>query len=230
MLQRLGQVTYRTLQRQFDLDDDALEDLKDQLLFSHPVVDEAGRGLVWTGETAPKPEPASQPAQTAQQPVTLEDQPPQAALPATEPHTPDAERRHLTVMFSDLVDSTKLSGQLDPEDYRDVLRAYQQTWRIGKSKAFYPRLFRSSTPENTLWACPHHLPAAAGRRSGAPRGVAKLCAVWTCRSRWAKLRTHASPGSSASERPVGRSWGGRFHLGFHSAKGQNTPSRRVPRL
>src|SRR2546423_6673538 len=28
-------------------------------------------------------------------------------------------------MFCDLVDSTKLSSQLDPEDYRDVVRAYQ---------------------------------------------------------------------------------------------------------
>jgi class 3 adenylate cyclase len=28
-------------------------------------------------------------------------------------------------MFCDLVDSTKLSGQLDPEEYRDVVRAYQ---------------------------------------------------------------------------------------------------------
>ena len=28
-------------------------------------------------------------------------------------------------MFCDLVDSTRLSGQLDPEDYRDVVRAYQ---------------------------------------------------------------------------------------------------------
>jgi hypothetical protein len=37
MLQRLGQVTYRTLKRQFDHDDEALEDLKDQLLFSHLV-------------------------------------------------------------------------------------------------------------------------------------------------------------------------------------------------
>jgi hypothetical protein len=46
MLQRLGQVTYRTLKRQFNLDDAALEDLKDQLLFSHPVIDQAGRGLV----------------------------------------------------------------------------------------------------------------------------------------------------------------------------------------
>ncbi len=30
-------------------------------------------------------------------------------------------------MFSDLVDATKLSGQLDPEDYREVRRAYQAT-------------------------------------------------------------------------------------------------------
>jgi hypothetical protein len=56
MLRRLGLVTYRTLKRQFDLDDEALEDLKDQLLFSHPVVDQDGRGLVWTGETEPQPE------------------------------------------------------------------------------------------------------------------------------------------------------------------------------
>src|SRR5262249_5743405 len=37
----------------------------------------------------------------------------------------DAERRQLTVMFCDLVDSTKLSSQFDPEEYRDVVRAYQ---------------------------------------------------------------------------------------------------------
>jgi class 3 adenylate cyclase/predicted ATPase len=37
----------------------------------------------------------------------------------------EAERRQLTVMFCDLVGSTKLSQQLDPEDLRDVNRAYQ---------------------------------------------------------------------------------------------------------
>jgi class 3 adenylate cyclase len=42
-------------------------------------------------------------------------------------HDPDAERRQLTVMFCDLVDSTSLSGQLDPEDLRQVVRAYQTT-------------------------------------------------------------------------------------------------------
>jgi class 3 adenylate cyclase len=40
--------------------------------------------------------------------------------------TPGAERRHLTVMLCDLVESTKLASQLDPEDWRDVVRAYQQ--------------------------------------------------------------------------------------------------------
>jgi class 3 adenylate cyclase len=38
----------------------------------------------------------------------------------------DAERRQITIMFCDLVNSAKLSGQLDPEDLRDVIGAYQQ--------------------------------------------------------------------------------------------------------
>lgn len=38
-----------------------------------------------------------------------------------------AERRQITVLFCDLVDSTALAGQLDPEDMREVLRTYQDT-------------------------------------------------------------------------------------------------------
>ncbi|HEX6013294.1 MAG TPA: AAA family ATPase, partial [Geminicoccaceae bacterium] len=41
------------------------------------------------------------------------------------PAAPYAERRRLTVMFVDLVDSTALSSRLDPEDMREVIRAYQ---------------------------------------------------------------------------------------------------------
>jgi ribosomal protein L40E len=37
--------------------------------------------------------------------------------------TPEAERRQLTVMFCDLVGSTSLSEQLDPEDLRKVMQA-----------------------------------------------------------------------------------------------------------
>ncbi len=38
----------------------------------------------------------------------------------------EAERRQLTVMFCDLAGSTALSERLDPEDLREVLRAYQE--------------------------------------------------------------------------------------------------------
>src|SRR5215467_1758883 len=108
-------MTYRTLQRQFQLDDDALHDLTDELLYTHPEVrDDAGRGLVWTSGTSSAPTTASPmppPAPSAVAPT------PGEAAPSVPP-TPEAERRQLTVLFCDLVDSTRLSSKLDPEDYR----------------------------------------------------------------------------------------------------------------
>ncbi|MEE9209437.1 MAG: adenylate/guanylate cyclase domain-containing protein, partial [Kiloniellales bacterium] len=50
-----------------------------------------------------------------------------ATAEAPQAPAPEAERRQLTVMFCDLVGSTGLSERLDPEDLRDVLRAYQKT-------------------------------------------------------------------------------------------------------
>ena len=51
MLQRRGRVTYRTLKRQFDLDDEALEDLKFELIEGQRLAtDEHGTVLVWLGE------------------------------------------------------------------------------------------------------------------------------------------------------------------------------------
>ncbi|MGH8057996.1 MAG: hypothetical protein ACREOH_12290, partial [Candidatus Entotheonellia bacterium] len=56
MLQQRGRVSYRALKRQFGIDDGYLEDLKEAICFAHPqVVDEGGRGLVWTGDTAVPP-------------------------------------------------------------------------------------------------------------------------------------------------------------------------------
>ncbi|WGD54210.1 adenylate/guanylate cyclase domain-containing protein [Bradyrhizobium sp. CB1650] len=48
-----------------------------------------------------------------------------AALIASPAPPHDAERRHLTVMFCDLVGSTELSARLDPEDMWEVIRAYR---------------------------------------------------------------------------------------------------------
>src|SRR5262245_53089429 len=66
---------------------------------------------------APRPRPEQAPLDKAQA-ANAEDG---ASKVPTE-----AERRQLTVLFCDLVGSTQLSGQLDPEDLRAVVRAYQE--------------------------------------------------------------------------------------------------------
>ncbi len=52
---------------------------------------------------------------------------PVGVIPEEQPFPPErdqAERRQLTVMFCDLVDSTALSSRLDPEDLQDVIRRF----------------------------------------------------------------------------------------------------------
>jgi hypothetical protein len=127
MLQRRGRVTYRLLKRQFHLDDEALEDLQEELIYGQRLaVDEDGRVLVWTGTASqlseqPSPTPPSAPPPDAQ-----DDSPTQMTPSSGEPHALDAERRQLTIMFCDLVDSTALATQLDPEELRAVVRASQE--------------------------------------------------------------------------------------------------------
>jgi TOMM system kinase/cyclase fusion protein len=124
LLQQRGKASYRALQLQFKLDDASLDVLKDELIKVHELArDQDGEMLVWIGETTTAQAVTAQPAQPTPQPVVQ-------AQPATQveplsPAPPDAERRQLTVMFCDLVDSTRLCSQLDPEDWRDVVRAYQ---------------------------------------------------------------------------------------------------------
>jgi class 3 adenylate cyclase/predicted ATPase len=113
-LRNHGRVTYNALKLQFHLDDASLAVLKEELLYTHPeVVDDAGRGLSWIG--------ASTSSAASALPEAV------AASPTPSRPVPQAERRQLTVLFCDLVGSTQLSGQLDPEDLRTVVRAYQET-------------------------------------------------------------------------------------------------------
>jgi class 3 adenylate cyclase len=120
LLRSRGRVPYRALKLQLQLDDDAIEALKDQLIYAqHVALDEDDRVLVWTGEGGTTPEPARQPS------VPLSPESAPADL-----RTPEAERRQLTVLFCDLVDSTVLASQLDPEEWRAVVRAYQDTCAI----------------------------------------------------------------------------------------------------
>ena len=50
-----------------------------------------------------------------------------AAGVASARQTPDGERRHLTLLFCDLVNSTEIAAHLDPEDWRDIAARYQST-------------------------------------------------------------------------------------------------------
>ncbi len=68
LLQRQGRITYRTLKREFELEDEALEDLKFELIEGQELaVDKDGKMLVWKGaegtplapSSTPSPSPAS---------------------------------------------------------------------------------------------------------------------------------------------------------------------------
>ena len=103
MLQRRGRVSYRALQRQFALDDASLEDVKAELLYAYPqVIDDQGRGPIWTGDIAAVPGSASSPPVIPQQPPSQEDQHVQPPSPPAIPPSSEAVRRQLTVLFCDL--------------------------------------------------------------------------------------------------------------------------------
>jgi class 3 adenylate cyclase/predicted ATPase len=124
LLQQEQRVAYRMLKRRLQLDDEILEDLKDDLIYAKKLaVDEDGRVLVWAGGMSNAPPTAS----PVPLPATPDGAPAQSEAAPVGPATPDAERCQLTVMFCDLVDSTRLASQLDPEDLREVVRAYQET-------------------------------------------------------------------------------------------------------
>ena len=114
LLRQRGRLTYRTLQRQFQLDDAALDDLKDELIYGQRLaVDEEGRVLVWSSATetsapaAPAGTPA--PAPLAYTPSYL------AEKILTSRSALEGERKQVTVFFADIKDSTKLIEGLDPE-------------------------------------------------------------------------------------------------------------------
>src|SRR4051812_25242711 len=101
LLEQQGRLSYRIIQRQFALDDAALEDVKFELIEIQDVAgDKDGKMLVWKGATAqgvgtqrsrePEPNRASAAADSRTDRLKA-------------PRLDAAERRQLTVMFCDLV-------------------------------------------------------------------------------------------------------------------------------
>jgi class 3 adenylate cyclase/tetratricopeptide (TPR) repeat protein len=122
MLQRRGRLTYGTLKRQFQLDDTALEDLKNELIEGQCLaVDERGNVLVWIGAAGPV-SPAPSPSATTQEHAPLTYTPPHLAEKIlTSRSALEGERKQVTVLFADLKGSMELLADRDPEEARQLL-------------------------------------------------------------------------------------------------------------
>ncbi|WP_264056409.1 adenylate/guanylate cyclase domain-containing protein, partial [Mycobacterium nebraskense] len=98
-----GRVSHQALKLEFDLDEMHFQALKEELLFAHAgTIRDEGSGFAWVG------------------------QPPVIGT-VPQPQCPEAERRQLTMLFCDLVGSTPLASQFDPEEWREIMRAYYDT-------------------------------------------------------------------------------------------------------
>src|SRR6476659_9257016 len=108
-LEKLGMSEYAERFAESDIDTSVLRDLTDQDLKELGVsLGHRRKMLAAIAELASAVPASPQPA-------------------STEPKPQDtAERRQVTVMFSDLVGSTALSARMDPEDLREVISAYQK--------------------------------------------------------------------------------------------------------
>src|SRR5215831_14609158 len=92
ILQQHKRVTYRALQRQFDLDEAYLEDLKAEIIEARQLaVDEGSRVLVWTGAAGMAPASALPLPQVAPQPSALQASPSHAAPSPISESTSEAE-------------------------------------------------------------------------------------------------------------------------------------------
>jgi class 3 adenylate cyclase/tetratricopeptide (TPR) repeat protein len=137
-LREQGRVSLRALRREFDLDDESLEELVEELVDLQQVAVREGQVLSWVGPapsetSAPEPEarpaPRTPPEVAAAPPAAEPEAQPVARAPserAAGPPTAKGEHRHLTVMFCRLVGSTALGERLDPEDLHGLIRDYQQ--------------------------------------------------------------------------------------------------------
>src|SRR5215207_8776640 len=142
LLQREQRVSYRGLKRRFALDDEYVEDLKEELIGAKRfATDEEGRFLVWTGGATegekgkqvngekgkdsrlqtPNPElRTSQPPSSYTPPHLAERiRAEQAAMEAR--GNADGERKTITALFADLKGSTALIEGLDPEEARAII-------------------------------------------------------------------------------------------------------------
>lgn len=136
LLQYKKRISYPALRQEFGLSEVGLKALAAELIqVEHVAIDENGQFLVWAGAGKAPSSLSCLPAPTGHLTAGIDDRRRDDGEGRTSCDLvgtiaapgDDAERRRLTVMFCDLVDSTALSTELDPEDLRKIIQLYQQT-------------------------------------------------------------------------------------------------------
>jgi class 3 adenylate cyclase len=123
-LEEQGRVSLRALKREFELDDDALDELVEELVDVQQVAVREERVLVWAGPARSEP------------PITELSRVERAPRDYTPRHLADkilqsksaleGERKQVTVLFADVKGSMELAEQVDPEEWHRILDRFFQ--------------------------------------------------------------------------------------------------------
>src|SRR5215510_9523733 len=102
LLRQRGRLTYSTLKRQFQLDDAALEDIKNELIEGQRLaVDERGNVLVWMSIEVSAPRVTAPPASPPERTLRAYTPPYLVEKILTSRSTLEGERKQVTVLFAD---------------------------------------------------------------------------------------------------------------------------------
>jgi class 3 adenylate cyclase/tetratricopeptide (TPR) repeat protein len=124
-LERNERVSLRALKREFELDDDALDELIEELVDVQQVAARDGRVLAWAGPARSEPEAPSEPPDVERAPRDY-----------TPKHLADkilqsksaleGERKQVTVLFADVRSSMDLQQGVDPEEWHGIMDRFFQ--------------------------------------------------------------------------------------------------------
>jgi len=119
-LEQNGRISLRMLRRQFELDDESLEEIIEELVDIQRVARREENALAWSGATPPVGIPPPERDPRAYTPKHLADK------ILTSRAVLEGERKQVTVLFADVKGSMELAEQLDPEEWSQIMSRFFQ--------------------------------------------------------------------------------------------------------
>ena len=141
LLQREKRLSYRVLKRRLGVDDDELEDLKEDLIYAKKLaVDEEGRVLVWAGASTAEPPTISPGRAPAQAPLTYTPAHLTEKILASRTAL-EGERKQVTVLFAEAItwgeDGVRIAETVDHPV--SLASAYAAAGRVSLRQGDFPK-------------------------------------------------------------------------------------------